>query len=413
MYAIHLERLKSEALAQIDAVREIVNAAEARGRSELSADEAAAVEHHRKRAEELKAEITKMKERRADQDALRDQVKALSDGVGLDAPNAYSYGSRGAKAGAPWAAAVVRQCSDGIGRYNGILPSGAVIVAVPAPPAIEMGRPASVLRSLIPSEPTAGVYQYLRQTARTNNAAVVAAGALKPTSDFPLVRVEGSVKTLAHITSGINRNDLSDAAMLGAFVESELVHGLERALESEILSGDATGEHMDGLLHVTGTTPVSFVTAGLTDGADAILTARRALTTLELLGIQADGFVMHPIDWERCETASTTTGGLLLADAGSQVPVNVAARRLYGLPVVVSVAMPQGTAIAADFAGSVRLFVREEARIDWNEGTYDPDALGEGVGASDFSRNIVRFRCEGRFGLGVLRPAGIAKIAIA
>jgi hypothetical protein len=57
--------------------------------------------------------------------------------------------------------------------------------------------------------------------------------------------------------------------------------------------------------------------------------------------------------------------------------------------------------------------VREDVTIDWSENLYDPDALGAGIGASDFERNMVRFRCEGRFGLAIKRPAGIVKITFA
>lgn len=67
----------------------------------------------------------------------------------------------------------------------------------------------------------------------------------------------------------------------------------------------------------------------------------------------------------------------------------------------------------ADFAGSTTLKVREEAAVDWSENTYDPNALGDGDGASDFERNMIRFRCEGRFGFAVTRPAGVVKVSLA
>jgi hypothetical protein len=39
---------------------------------------------------------------------------------------------------------------------------------------------------------------------------------------------------------------------------------------------------------------------------------------------------------------------------------------------------------------------------------YDENALGTGVGASDFARNLVRFRCEARMDLAATRPAAVA-----
>lgn len=66
-----------------------------------------------------------------------------------------------------------------------------------------------------------------------------------------------------------------------------------------------------------------------------------------------------------------------------------------------------------DFTGSTELHVREEAVIDWFENIYDPDRFGVGVGGSLFEANQQGWRCEGRFGLAIKRPAGIVKITLA
>lgn len=404
-------RLKSRIGEEHIAVQRIIDGAKSAGRK-LSDGEAAAVNEHRERATSLTADLERSVKRQREEIAIHAQIKQLSDDIGgaPDPSGSWSRSSgRKTVRGAEWAKAVIAQNSDGP-RFKGLTSSGTTLVGVPAPPVIEAGRPATLLRSLIPSEPSTGVYQYLRQSTRTNNAAVVAAGARKPTSAYALTRVEGRCRTVAHLTEPINRADLDDAALLSDFLDAELLHGLERGLESEIVNGDASGEHFDGLLHVSGTTPVSFVSGGATDGLDLVLTLRRALTTLELLGIEADGFLLHPSDWESVETAATTTGGLVLAEAGARVPIDAAARRLFGKVVIASPAIAQGTGIAADFGGSTVLYVRDEARIDWSENVYQADAFGEDDGATDFERNMIRFRCEGRFGLAVTRPAGVAVV---
>jgi hypothetical protein len=72
-----------------------------------------------------------------------------------------------------------------------LVPSGSVL----APPAFEVhdqGRPARFLQSIIPTVGMDGdTYAYLRQTARTNNAAAVAVGAKKPTSVYSIVNRPG------------------------------------------------------------------------------------------------------------------------------------------------------------------------------------------------------------------------------
>jgi hypothetical protein len=58
----------------------------------------------------------------------------------------------------------------------------------------------------------------------------------------------------------------------------------------------------------------------------------------------------------------------------------------------------------------MKLQVRQDGVLDWSENVYDPNALGSGSGASDFERNMLRFRFEGRFGLEILRPSAIVEI---
>lgn len=53
-----------------------------------------------------------------------------------------------------------------------------------------------------------------------------------------------------------------------------------------------------------------------------------------------------------------------------------------------------------DFAGSARIFAREEARLDYTE------ALG-------FKQNNVTFRAEMRMGFGVLRPKAFCEVTLA
>lgn len=311
--------------------------------------------------------------------------------------------------GSTWGAAVVRQASDQYGRFKGLTPSGATLVQVEAPEPVALGRPVTSLRSLIPSEQNSGVFSFLRQTVRTNNAAVVAKGALKPTSPYAFELVEDRARVVAHLSEPIPRQDLADAPALTDFIRAEMSWGCERALEAEILTGSGTGEHMTGLANTAGIQTVSLIGA---TAIEKLRTLRRGITRLEAQGLVGTGFVMNPSDWEDIETLATTGGELLMSNAGQNVPVDSSARRLWGIPVVSTPSAAQGTAWLADFQGSTKLYLREEVRLDWSENTYDPDALGDGVGASDFQLNYIRFRAEMRAGFAVTRPSGVVRIAL-
>ena len=284
-------------------------------------------------------------------------------------------------------------------------------VAVPTSfvgvPVVEGQQPSSI-RDLIPTAALTGTdrYGYLRQSVRTNNAATVSAGSVKPTSVYTVQRIEDRARTIAHLSEPINKNDLADATALQSFVDSELRYGLSMECESQILTGDgdtsAGLDNMEGILEVEGTTPVPF-------DLDLVATTRHAVTLQQLLGNVPSAWAFHPSDWELFELLTDDVGRPL---TNVNSPVNVAQKLLWGLPVVVSAHLPLGSAILGDWSGSALLYVRQQATVDWSENVFRPDAISPGVGASDFSRNLISFRAEERVGLAILRPSAFSVVDV-
>jgi HK97 family phage major capsid protein len=233
-------------------------------------------------------------------------------------------------------------------------------------------------------------YSYFTQTTRTNNAAPVAPGGTKPTSVYTLDRVEESLTVIAHLSEAIDKYWLQDGPSLAQFVRDELLYGLMFELEDQILNGDGTGINFTGLANTSGIQTQALV------GTDLLATTRRALTDLETLGLSPAYFVFSAPDWEAIEMAAAAQ----FAANPNINPVTPMSRRLWGLPVVttVSQAAETGYLIAAD---SVALRTDTQGvAIEWDT------SIG-------FTVNTVRARCEGRFGLTVLRPPGVVKIALA
>jgi HK97 family phage major capsid protein len=307
-----------------------------------------------------------------------------------------------AAGGSDWGAQVVLASSDGP-QYKGILASGAVPLTVPLDTEpIRQGVPVLALRQLIPTEMGPSRFGYLRQTVRTNNAAPVARGAVKPTSVYTWERVDDRTRTIAHLSEPIARQDLRDAPSLERVLDVEMRLGLELALEAQIINGSGSGENMTGIANVSGSQSQAWDT-------DLLTTARKAKTKLEVLSfLDGAAYVMHPNDWESVELLANNEADYYLG--GPVQTVEVAARRLWGLPVVSTTAQTAGVAHLVNFRLATELQVVEDVRLDWSENVYDPDALGEGVGASDYTRNMIRFRCEMDAGLKIFQPSAIVEI---
>ena len=97
-----------------------------------------------------------------------------------------------------------------------LAPSGAAVVGQEfTSDPVALGKPALSLLDILPVIPHATPeLSYLRQTARTNNAAEVSAGAVKPTSVYSVTKIENSLEVVAHLSEGIARHWLLDNTSL-------------------------------------------------------------------------------------------------------------------------------------------------------------------------------------------------------
>jgi HK97 family phage major capsid protein len=226
----------------------------------------------------------------------------------------------------------------------------------------------------------------------------VAAEAAKPESVYTVEKIEATVQTIAHLSQPVPRSYLADAPLLARYLDTVLREGLQLALEEQVIAGDGTAPDLEGILETSGILTQAYST-------DVLTTCRKALTALELYSIIPDGWVFHPSDWETLELLTSANHYLMGQGQGQALPVDRARRRLWGVPVALSLGMTEGQAILADFAGSTQLWEREQTRVDWSENVYDSVS-----GTTDFERNLIRYRCEGRWGFAVTRPHGVCVV---
>ena len=269
----------------------------------------------------------------------------------------------------------------------GLLDSGSVAVSTPlSPTPVADGRAARFVYELCPSENApGGRFGYMKQTVRTNNAAVVARGATKPTSVYTLKRVDDSVDVIAHLSEPIDRFDLRDAPMLTQFLNREMTHGLSRALDAELVAAiqlEALSNH----------------------AAPDLAGIRSAITLLETRDLAATAIVLCPDDWEVVENQTATAFvGTSMSQANDAFD-----RRLYGVPVVVTNALSAGEGIVGDFAGSAMLYRTDQVLIDASDAS--PRAQ-DAAYVADFARNQVVFRAEMRAKAAITRPLGFVQLS--
>lgn len=331
------------------------------------------------------------------------EQKARADALGaLDDPGGVTPGSPGAAGAGRFLALTGHgrksHARDIAGRMlatsaavdplsKALVGAGVVTTDVPMLGVVPLGRvPASLLEVLPLTPRQTPSYRYLRQSGRTNNAAVVAPGGLKPTSPVSVTPIDASLAVVAHLSEALDRYLLGDAEELSRFTSDELLYGLGLALEALVLNG-AAGTGIVGLNATSGIQAVPFT-------ASPLVTLRSGITALETAGHEAGVLVLNPTDWEAIETSRNASGQFDLDG-----PVDRAARRAWGVQVVTANAVPTGTALAID-TNAVGLSTDTAGiEVKWSDSTSD-----------DFSKNQLRARVEGRFQLDVYQPLGVARL---
>ena len=205
-----------------------------------------------------------------------------------------------------------------------------------------------------------------------------------------MTAVENRLRVVAHISEPIDHYLLGDNVNLERFVTDELVFGLRRAVEAEVLTGSGSGEHFTGILETSGLVVQAFATNALT-------TVRKAITTLEASGYTPGVIVLHATDWEAIELLTATSG----ATDVRGVPVDPVTRRLWGVPVVLNQGLGDDVGLVIG-DGAVTLDHDGKVEVKWSDAVSD-----------DFSKNQVRCRVEGRFGVSVNQPGAVVQVATA
>lgn len=375
--------LKEQRAAAIKAAQVIADRAKAAGRN-LTVEENSKIEA---RLAEVQSLDGKLAEQKRGTELLARLDGPPRDGFGSTAAARFALGtSAGRKSVAAAVARDMRQSAPW-GMKEAPAPGVSVVpTVVDEAVHVEGRRPISLLEVVPTMAHESPSYSFLAQRGRELGADVVAPGELKPTSSLSMERVDQTLKVVATVSDAVDRYALSDAASLERFVAAELAYGVNSRVEALLLDGDGD---MPGILGADGIGAVS----GEQDVARMV---RAAVTQLETQGYEAGAVVLSPADWEAAELAvSEGSGEYRRASA----PVDAAKRTLWGVPVVVSTALPEDTALVLD-TGSVALDT--DARglaVEWSAGVGD-----------DFSRNAMRCRVEGRFGVSVFQPSGVVKV---
>lgn len=421
-----IKSLQDELSAHLKSARDVAAKAEAEGR-EFTDEERSEAQAHVEKAKAVRAQL---EQRKSDQDMLS-AIGDLGADIGLVDPadKADPAGFGGLAAGKSLGDAFTESAEFksfiAATMANGRIPEKSRIQSLPvgfkslftgasdtsAGAFVQtdntgiyepLGRRPLTLRDIISIRQTqSDTVEFVRQTSRVNAAAPVPEATIsgaKPTPDtnntagtkpeggFAFQKVTESVKTIAEWVPA-TRRALSDASQLRGLIDQELRDDLREEEEDQIVTGSGTGENLTGILETPGIQQQSWDT-------NVFVTARKAKTKIQTIGRSTPtAWLINPEEDERIDLMRDREGRFF----GSG-PFAMGPGGLWGLPRVVSEAVPAGTAILGDFRKAV-LWDREQATITVTDSHAD-----------FFIRNLIAVLAEERVAFGLIRPSAFVEV---
>lgn len=230
--------------------------------------------------------------------------------------------------------------------------------------------------NIIPTDQSAVVY--MEETTFSDNAAERAEGAAYAEATLVYTQRTAQVQSVA-VFIPVTDEQLFDAPGIQERIQQRLGRMVERRLALQILQGNGTAPNLRGILNVSG---IQTFARGSATFITALFDAINRVSNL-YEDQDATAIMIHPNDWKDVVTTVTTDGLYVFGQPNAGIPMNV-----YGIPVIVTTAVPENTVLVGDFTYH---YVAERAGMDFQVGYVNDDfRLGQrSIRASMRVANVV------------------------
>ncbi len=247
-------------------------------------------------------------------------------------------------------------------------------------------RPIQVTDIIPTIQISQNAFIYMEETTFTNAAVETAEGAPKPEAALALTQRTSLVRKIA-VWIPVTDEQLEDVPGIQSYIEQRLSFMVRQRLDSQILVGTGVAPNLYGIVPQAGQTQAK----GADPTPDAVY---KAMTKVRVTGrAMPDYFVVHPNDWQDIRLLRTLDGIYIWGS-----PMDAGPERIWGLPVVVTDGITEGTGLVGDFGNFSLLAERKQLTIK------------VGFQNDDFIRNQRSIVAEIRVALAVLRANAFATV---
>jgi len=246
------------------------------------------------------------------------------------------------------------------------------------------------------STTTSRTIRFIKESSFTNAAAAVAEEGLKPDATLSVEEEDATVRKIA-VTIKATDEMLEDHEGMRSFVDSRLLYSVRDLACSELLNGTGTGNRILGSLNVSG---IQEHNASTSDNAvDGI---QEGITKVRTVGhIEPTSIVLNAIDWGDFQRTKDLNGQYVFGGPLGMiynVPNRAPVMSMWGLPVVSTTRIAQGTALVGNFRRGCEIFLRSVS-IESTNSNED-----------DFKYNRIAIRAEIRLTLATYKPLAFCAV---
>ena len=221
----------------------------------------------------------------------------------------------------------------------------------------------------------------------------------------PQFHIGATIKTVAlsKIAGLMKESDelLEDYPRLASAIDGRGKYELDLVIENALINGDGKNGNVAGILSVDGIQSGQYKKAATP--AEIAESVYDAITKVQMnSGYNADGIVINPVDYQKIRLHKDSNGqyfggGYFTGAYGNGVNV-VAQPELWGVPTVVTSAIPAGTILVGNFAAGASVLSK------------GGQSAATGYDGEDFSHNRVTVRVEERLALATYVPQAFFKL---
>jgi HK97 family phage major capsid protein len=213
-------------------------------------------------------------------------------------------------------------------------------------------RPIAVINIIPQGTTTQNAVVYMEETTYTNNAAETAESGAYGAAAIAFTERSAPVRKIA-VYIPITDELMEDAAQAADYVNNRLGFMVRQRLDSQLIVGDGNAPNLEGILN---TSNVQTQALGADSEADA---AHKAMTKVQAVGFaDPDYHVLHPYNWQKIRLVKTSTGEYIYG-----APWEAGRGTLWGLPVLATTAITQGTGLTGAFTPWCQFFTKKDLAV--------------------------------------------------